>query len=114
MSRWLLTSLLLTIAVIEAGTARAANPSNDALLTLAPNEQAEILGHAAGCTGNYAFYRGTSTDPGLGQGVPFWAVRCSDGKAYMVGIEPNSTRVLKCEAVKLVANDDCFTKFPGQ
>jgi hypothetical protein len=40
------------------------------LLTLAPNEQAEILGHAAGCTGSDAFYRGISTDPGLGQGAP--------------------------------------------
>jgi hypothetical protein len=114
MGRWLVTSVLLMTAVIEVGTALAANTANDTLLTLAPNEQAEILGHAAGCTGNYAFYRGTSTDPGLGQGVPFWAVRCSDGKAYMVGIEPSRTRVLRCEAVKLVANDDCFTKFPGQ
>ena len=114
MSRWLVTSVLLMVAVIAAGTARAANPENDALLTLAPNEQAEILGHAAGCTGNSAFYRGISTDPGLGQGIPFWAVRCSDGKAYMVGIEPNRTRVLKCDVIKLVANDDCFTKFPHE
>ena len=114
MGRLLATSVLLMVAVTDAGTALAANSANDTLLTLAPNQQAEILGHAAGCTGNYAFYRGTSADPGLGQGVPFWAVRCSDGKAYMVGIDPNSTRVLRCEAIKLVTNDDCFTKFPNQ
>ena len=98
MGRWLVMSVLLMLAVIEAGTALAENPANDALMTLAPNEQAEILGHAAGCTGNYAFYRGSSTDPGLGQGVPYWAVRCSDGKAYLVGVDPNSRgsmRVLK-------------------
>ena len=114
MGRWLVTSVLLIVAVIEAGTALAANTANDTLLTLAPNEQAEILGHAAGCTGNYAFYRGISTDPGLGQAVPFWAVRCSDGKAYLLGIEPNRTSVRKCELIKLVANDDCFTKFPDE
>src|SRR5215469_16233467 len=111
MDRWLVTSVLLMVAVIEAGSARAENPANDTLLTLAPNEQAEILGHAAGCTGNNAFYRGISTDPGLGQGVPFWAVRCSDGEAYLVGIEPNHTSVRKCEAIKLITNVDCFTKF---
>jgi hypothetical protein len=68
MGRWLVTSILLMIAVIEAGTARAANPSNDALLTLAPNEQAEYSGMQPGASGIMHSIEEPAPTPALGKG----------------------------------------------
>jgi hypothetical protein len=104
------------IALVGVGYAQSSvNPTNNLLLAMSPAKQASLLGEAVGCTGVRAFYRGIGTKPGFAQGRAFWAVKCSNGQAYIVQIEPDkhgTMGVLECDVLKAVAHDDCFTKLP--
>ena len=89
------------------------NIANDRLLALPKDQQAVMLGQVVGegCIGKLIFYRGIGKT-GLAKDKAYWAVRCANGKSYMVEISPDargSTSVLDCPILKAVGID-CFKK----
>ena len=63
------------------------NIANDRLLALPKDQQAVMLGQVVGegCTGKLTFYRGIGKT-GLAKDKAYWAVRCANGKSYMVEV----------------------------
>lgn len=89
------------------------NIANDRLLALPKDQQAVMLGQVVGegCIGKLTFYRGIGKT-GLAKDKAYWAVRCANGKSYMVEISPDargSTSILDCPILKAVGID-CFKK----
>jgi hypothetical protein len=126
-SRGRIGAALLTVGVILAGWATltlidrsnravettaasfAENAANDRILALSAVEQATALGKmvAERCAGTEAFFQG------MVKGQSFWSVRCSNGEAYQIAINPDaagSTRVLVCGNAAPLATE-CFKRF---
>src|SRR5215208_6604227 len=90
-------SVVIAMGVIAAGPVGAApkqqgrspNPANDELLKLPPPERAARLARAVGnwCIGTEAFLMGVVA-AGTGQGNAYWSLRCADGTAWAVQVEP--------------------------
>lgn len=96
---------------MTAGIARAAeNGANDYLLSVKPDAQAATLSRAVGekCVGQTAFYMGIGKS-GLSQGKGFWSIRCTDGRSFMVQVNPDGTSsVLECAVLKRMNAGSCF------
>jgi hypothetical protein len=86
------------------------NPAHARMSALSADRQAAALGQVVGegCVGSTAFFQGFSQ-----AGEAFWNVRCNNGRAYAVKINPDasgSTNVLECEVLKSLGTE-CFKKF---
>jgi hypothetical protein len=117
-SRALPLVMLALLATGGAATAAertsARNPANDRLLKLSPPERAASLAHAVGnwCIGTEAFLMGV-IDRGRGEGNAYWSLRCADGTAWAVQIDPLAEiTAIDCETFKADgAGKECFKKF---
>ncbi len=110
---------ILCFAIIAAftqaiGAASAANRSNNYLLSLTPEARATMLEQTVGegCVGRATFYMGIG-ESGIGKDKAFWSVRCSNGQAFAVQVNPDgTTNVLECAVLEAVHGGTCFKKFP--
>src|SRR4051812_2568903 len=101
--------LILLVAGLALGAQARANEGQDLMMKLSPEKQAYALAHfvrSAGdsCpSGTRAFYQGM-VKSGYGKGMAHWNVACSNGKSYVVSLDPDgSTKVLDCGVLKAVA-----------
>ena len=110
--------MLLLAALLAAGsglTALAAegsgNSANDSLLTMSPEQQAELLTKGIkGCVGISPFPMGVTTT-GKAKGYAYWSVRCKDGRSFAVQITPKSQGpAVECKALE-GSGKECFKKF---
>ena len=107
-------------AILMAGAAAAAtrqattNKANDKLLQLSPPERAATLARAIGhwCIGTEAFPMGVVT-AGNGAGNAYWSLRCADGTAWAVQIDPLAgVTAIDCDTFNANgAGKECFKKF---
>lgn len=116
------SAVLAIAAILVAGTVDAAptqqskshNPANDELLKLAPPERAARLARAVGnwCIGTESFLMGV-LDAGPGEGNAYWSLRCADGTAWAVQVDPLSeVTAIDCDTFKeAAAGKECFKKF---
>jgi hypothetical protein len=91
---------------------QAENSANDYLLVSKPEERAKRLGNVVGegCVGKTTFYGGIGTK-GFAKNKAFWSVRCTDGRAFMVTVEPDGNgKVLDCTVLKAIKAGECFKK----
>ena len=107
----------LSIGGVEAASrprSTSVNPANDKLVKLPPAERAAMLAEAVGhwCIGTETFLMGVVTE-GNGQGNAYWSLRCADGTAWAVQIDPAAQIVaIDCESFKADgAGKECFKKF---
>lgn len=113
----LLAGAALT-AVGGAGAAqRPAAPVNQAsekLEKMPPAERAGVLARAVGnwCIGTQTFLMGVVTD-GPGAGNAYWSLRCVDGTAWAIQIDPLAeVTAIDCDTFKANgAGKECFKKF---
>jgi hypothetical protein len=104
--------------VSEEPQSSTGNVAHDGLVRLDPSARARMLGSivvSSGdtCTGEDSFFMGFNRR----NIQALWSVRCTNGKSYEVGIEPNatgSTRVIDCGVLKTVARVSCFVKLDQQ
>ena len=113
---------LIVAAIIAAGPVQAEqkpqsksrNPPNDELLKLPPPERASRLARAVGnwCIGTEAFPMGVLTS-GPGEGNAYWSLRCADGSAWAVQIDPLAeVTAIGCDSFnQLAVGRECFKKF---
>jgi hypothetical protein len=113
---------LAIVAALSAGSAEGAarrpaqsvNPANDKLVKMAPPERAATLAGAVGhwCIGTEAFPMGVTT-AGPGAGNAYWSLRCADGTAWAVQIDPLAeVTAIDCDSFKENgAGKECFKKF---
>jgi hypothetical protein len=98
--------------VAMSAPAFAGNPVNDLLLSMPEAKRLIALGVAAHCTVTQAVYRGTGTS-GTSLGKSFWGVRCSNGRAFSIELDPDGQSYsADCTALLKIAHEDCFKKFP--
>ena len=123
MARALAWGAVLAVSAIFAGGAGDAapkqktdplNPANEALLQLPPPERAARLALAVGnwCIGTEAFLMGVLAS-GPGAGNAYWSLRCADGTAWAVQIDPHyDVTAIDCGSFKEAAlGKECFKKF---
>ncbi len=95
--------------------AKPINPANAKLLKLAPAERAATLARAVGhwCIGTEAFPMGVVTAAGPGEGNAYWSLRCADGSAWAIQIDPLAEiTAIDCDSFKENgAGKECFKKF---
>ena len=115
-------SVLAVAIVLAIGTGaaqgekprRPSNPANDALLKLGPPQRAEQLARAIDqwCIGTAAFPMGLATE-GAGAGNAYWSLRCADGSAWAIQIDPRGdANAIDCASFKEAAlGKECFKKF---
>ena len=87
------------------------NSANDSLLTMSPEQQAELLTKGIkGCVGTSPFPMGVTTT-GKAKGYAYWSVRCKDGRSFAVQITPKSqASAADCKALE-GSGKECFKKF---
>jgi len=94
--------------------AKSANPGNDKLVKMSPPERAATLAHAVGnwCIGTETFLMGVETS-GKAAGNAYWSLRCADGTAWAVQIDPLAeVAAIDCDSFKENgAGKECFKKF---
>ncbi len=94
--------------------AAAKNPYNDDLLKMSPVERSTALARAVGewCIATETFAMGI-TASGTSAGYAYWSVRCLDGSAYVVQLEPKGRGVtIDCETFRdNSGGKECFKKF---
>jgi hypothetical protein len=120
--RWGWRAALAISAVLVAGGADSApkhppksiNPANDDLVKLSPPDQAARLARAVGnwCIGTEAFLMGLVTS-GRGEGNAYWSLRCADGTAWAVQVDPLAeVTAIDCASFKDASvGKECFKKF---
>jgi len=90
------------------------NPVNVKLLKQKPAERAALLAKAVGhwCIGTEAFPMGVAKT-GRGAGDAYWSLRCADGTAWAVQIDPYAeVTAVNCAAFdKLGQGKTCFKRF---
>jgi fructose-1,6-bisphosphatase/inositol monophosphatase family enzyme len=113
---WLALTLLL-IAAGGAGAERKVapdNPANAKLLKMAPAERTAELARVVGhwCIGAEAFPMGM-TRSGRAAGFAYWSLRCADGSAWAVQIDPlGEVTAMDCAHFNAAAAPkECFKKF---
>lgn len=93
---------------------KSANAANDELLKLGPADRAAHLARAVGrwCIGAEAFLMGVQAG-GPGDGNAYWSLRCADGTAWAVQIDPlAAVTAIDCDTFKqAAAGKECFKKF---
>ena len=112
---------LAMFALLVAGGARAAqlpaqstNAANAKLLKLAPAaraaELAKVVDHW--CIGTETFLMGV-IGAGRGAGNAYWSLRCADGSAWAVQVDPlGNVSAIDCDSYKAEgAGKECFKKF---
>ena len=101
-------------AAVAQRAAKPVNPASDKLEKLAPAERAGVLARAVGnwCIGTEAFPMGVITS-GTGEGNAYWSLRCADGSAWAVQIDPLAeVTAIDCDTFKADgAGKECFKKF---
>ena len=110
--------ILLLAVLIVAGSELAAaagsgNPTNDALLALPPDQQAQTLAKGVKkCVGESAFPMGV-TSTGKAKGMAYWSVRCKDGRTFAVQIAPDAKGTAVAADCKALEGSgrECFKKF---
>lgn len=122
MTRVRLAAMLALLLICSANATHAAarrteksiNPSNTRLLELAPAERVADLAKAVGhwCIGTEAFLMGVVTE-GRAAGNAYWSVRCADGAAWAVQIDPlGEYTAIQCSTFDAAgAGKECFKKF---
>ena len=112
----------VAVAILLAGHAAAAakhplgslNSPNDELERLPPDEQAARLAHAVGhwCIGTEAFLMGVERE-GRAKGNAYWSLRCADGTAWAVQVDPRAgVTAIDCASFDQSAlGKACFKKF---
>ena len=113
---------MLLAAVVFAGSCSGAaaaggsgNPVNDRLLAMNPQQQAETLSKmlensVKGCAGTSAFPMGV-TPSGQAKGYAYWSLRCKDGRAFVLQINPAAAvAATDCANLKGTGKE-CFKKF---
>jgi hypothetical protein len=102
------------LAARVAGAAGSINPANDELLKLGPAARAAKLAAAVGnwCIGTQTFLMGVETE-GTGAGNAYWSLRCAEGTAWAVQVDPlGEVTAIGCDAFKAAAlGKECFKKF---
>lgn len=109
---------IVCFAGAAAGAAKhpagSVNPANDKLLSMKPAARAAVLAKAVGhwCIGTEAFLMGVSTS-GRGAGNAYWSLRCADGSAWAVQIDPLAeVTAIDCAVFNAqAAGKECFKKF---
>ncbi len=90
------------------------NQANEKLLKLTPAERAADLARAVGhwCIGTEAFPMGVIA-AGRGAGNAYWSLRCADGTAWAIQIDPLASLVaIGCDTFKAMGEGkECFKKF---
>jgi hypothetical protein len=114
-------ALVITLILFAAGTAGAAdkpvqpaNPVNAKLFSMKPAERAALLAKAVGhwCIGTEAFQMGVATT-GRGAGNAYWSLRCADGSAWALQIDPFAdVTAVDCVHFNAQAGGkECFKRF---
>lgn len=89
------------------------NPVNRKLLALKPTDRAADLAKIVGhwCIGTDAFPMGVS-NTGRSAGYAYWSLRCVDGSAWVVQIDPlGEATAIDCPHFKAIgAGNECFKK----
>lgn len=117
----LAVSAVLLSGTVAAAARHAAAPLNrvhERLLQLPPAERAATLARAIGhwCVGTEAFPMGLITT-GPGEGNAYWSLRCADGTAWAVQIDPFAEiTAIDCDSFKEAGKEtgggkECFKKF---
>jgi hypothetical protein len=120
---WPLLVLVLVLALALLGAtgsgaaerkAEPGNPANAELLSRKPAERAAELAKAVGhwCIGTEAFPMGV-TKTGKAAGFAYWSLRCADGSAWAVQIDPlGELTAIDCVHFNAEAGPKaCFKKF---
>ena len=118
--RQALTLALISVAATAIAAPRhpsgAPNLANAKLLKLPPAARAAELAKAVGhwYIGTEAFPMGLSVS-GRGAGDAYWSLRCSDGSAWAVQIDPlGAFTAIDCVTFDAdAAGDKCFEKIRG-
>ena len=94
--------------------AKSINPVNDKLLRLSPPRRTATLARAVGhwCIGTETFLMGL-VPAGRGQGNAYWSLRCTDGSAWAIQIDPlGDVTAIDCDSYRANgAGKECFKKF---
>jgi len=90
------------------------NPANAKLMKLPAAERAAVLAKSVGhwCIGTEAFPMGI-TISGRGAGLAYWSLRCADGSAWAVQVDPlGEISAIDCQTFnENGAGKECFKKF---
>lgn len=111
-----MATVLLSGAVAAAARHAPApiNKAHERLLQMPPPERAATLAGAVGhwCVGTEAFPMGVVTQ-GPGEGNAYWSLRCADGTAWAVQIDPFAeVTAIDCASFKQAGQGkECFKKF---
>lgn len=115
-------ALAVSAALLAGGAEGAArrpaeqslNPANAKLLKLAPAGRAAELARAVGhwCIGTEAFLMGVLAE-GRGKGNAYWSLRCADGSAWAIQIDPlGELTAIDCDSYKEAGRGkECFKTF---
>ena len=117
---WCAAAVIATVLAAN-GVAGAAgrpaaslNPGNDKLLKMPPAQRSAVLAKVVGhwCIGTETSLMGV-IQSGAGEGNAYWSVRCADGSAWAVQLNPDETYVaIDCAEYKAVGDGkECFKKF---
>jgi len=110
-------AVLLAAATTAAATRHPApslNPASDKLLRLSAAQRAATLAQivAHWCVGTDTFLMGIVSD-GPGRGNAYWSLRCADGSAWAIQIDPaGEFTAIGCDTYEANApGKQCFKKF---
>jgi hypothetical protein len=110
-------AMVLLCGTVAAAARHAPDPINKAherLLQMSPPDRAAMLARAVGhwCVGTETFPMGVVTR-GPGEGNAYWSLRCTDGTAWAVQIDPFAeVTAIDCASFKEAGQGkECFKKF---
>lgn len=90
------------------------NPAHEELLRLPPPERVEKLARAISrwCIGTEAFLMGV-VGAGPGRGNAYWSLRCADGTAWAIQVDPRAgVTAIGCDEFAAAApGKACFKQF---
>jgi hypothetical protein len=90
------------------------NPAHQELLRLPPPERVEKLARAISrwCIGTEAFLMGV-VGAGPGRGNAYWSLRCADGTAWAIQVDPQAgVTAIGCDEFAAAApGKECFKQF---
>ena len=98
----------------SAQNAEGANPYNEALIKLSPDERAAKLAGYIGfdCIGTKPFLMGV-TKEGKARGYAYWSIQCAGDKSYMIQIAPDGEAAsVDCATFKSAGQGhECYKTF---